>query len=188
MRTNVFKWLIVVLTLHIFAVMAGLLHGLNGKNEALWIAVVFAASYSVASAFVVYIAQRKWLVFTYAIADGLGVLAYYFDGTPQSVISVYFGVYTFGLIASTIYISSKQTRKRNGNTGKQSSGVRATTGKTTVGSRKPDSKSISSNNRKRNITYGTIADKTDVGIRQRKPRSSAGSKDNATATEGSSFA
>lgn len=105
MKSNIFKWLIVVLTIHIFSVMAGLLHGLNGKNESLWLAFIFAASYAVASAFVVYIAQKKWLIVCYAVADGLAVIFYYFSGTPAWLISIFFGVYTFGLIASTIYLS-----------------------------------------------------------------------------------
>ena len=111
MKQQVFKWLIIVLTVHIFSVMAGLLHGLNGQNDSIWVAAIFAASYSLASAFVVYIANRRWLVFCYAIADGLAVLFYYFAGTPQWLISMFFGIYTFGLIASTIYIQA--TRKRN---------------------------------------------------------------------------
>lgn len=105
MKTNIFKWLIIVLTLHIFSVMAGLLHGLNGKNESIWLAFLFAASYAVASAFVVYIAQKRWLIMCYAVADGIAVIFYYFSATPEALISIFFGVYTFGLIASTIYLS-----------------------------------------------------------------------------------
>lgn len=103
---EIFKYLIIILTIHIFSVLAGLLHNLNGKNESLWLAFVFAASYSIASAFIVYLANERWLIICYAAADALGVLCYYFNGIPQWIVAIYFAVYTFGLIASTIYLSA----------------------------------------------------------------------------------
>lgn len=131
MKKNVFKWLIVVLTIHIFSVMAGLLHGLNGQNENLFAAIVFAASYSVASAFVVYIANRNWLIIGYAVADGLAVLFYYFSGTPEWLISVFFGFYTFGLIASTIYLTRNGKQRNPANSRSRTKPTRRTGNKKT---------------------------------------------------------
>lgn len=129
---EIFKWLIIILTIHIFSVMAGLLHGLNSKNESIWLAFVFAASYSIASAFIVYLANERWLIYSYATADGIGVLCYYFTGIPQWIVAVYFAVYTFGLIASTVYLTSDTTSeilvmKRQGKSVKE---IANTTGQT----------------------------------------------------------
>lgn len=108
-QPSIFRWLVIILTIHIFSVLSGLLHGLNGKNESIWLAFTFAASYSIASAFIVYLANERWLIISYATADAFGVLCYYFSATPQWIVAVYFAIYTFGLIASTIFLTSDQT-------------------------------------------------------------------------------
>lgn len=108
---SVFKWLVVILTVHIFSVLSGLLHGLNGKNESLWLAIIFAASYSIASAFIVYLANERWLIISYAAMDAIGVLCYYFSNTPQWMVAIYFAIYTFALIASTIFLTSDETQE-----------------------------------------------------------------------------
>jgi hypothetical protein len=160
--------------------MAGLLHGLNGRNDNLWVAVVFAASYSIASAFVVYISQRRWLIMAYAVADGLGVLFYYFAATPPWLISVYFGLYTFGLVASTMYLSLSPTEMlKSGLNKKQVSEL------TGISKHKLNiqTNANTSNNRKRNPTVGGVTNKTDEPIRQRKRRTAKDSQDNTTVTK-----
>ena len=103
-KTNVFKWLIIILSVHILSVQAGLLHGLSGKNEALWLAIIFALSYSAASGFIIYLSDKRWLIFIYAVADGIGVELYYEQSIPSLYIVIYFALYTFLLIYSTVLI------------------------------------------------------------------------------------
>lgn len=109
-KTQVFKWLVIVLSIHILSVQTGLLHGLSGKNESIWLAFVFAISYAVASAFIIYLSDKRWLIFIYALADGVGVELYYEGTVPPYLIVIYFALYTFLLIYSTTLID-KNTAK-----------------------------------------------------------------------------
>ena len=115
-----FKLLVIVLTVHIFSVQSKLLYFLSPEmkvklpftftdlNEHAYLAMVFALSYSLATAFIIYMSEKKWLVLTYAVMDGLAVLLYYGDNTYK-VTSVYFALYTFLLIGSVIFMRQTPT-------------------------------------------------------------------------------
>ena len=129
-----FNALIIVLTVHIFSVHTKLLYYLSPEisnhhtfsyltlDEPSILAMVFAVSYSLATAFIIYKTNKKWMILTYAGADGLSVLLYYFTKIPIAVSAFYFALYTFFLIASAYYIREKQSpihaMKANGMTQK----------------------------------------------------------------------
>lgn len=111
------KYLIIILSVHIFSVHAKLLYLLNGGdsfsflnvNEPTILAMVFAVSYSLATAVVIYNTENKSIIFTYAVLDGVAVLLYYFAVIPIAVAAFYFAIYTFILIASVITIKKPIT-------------------------------------------------------------------------------
>jgi len=78
-------------------------------DEAAILAMIFALSYSIATAFVIYLTKKRWMVMTYAGADGIAVLLYYFTKIPVEVSAFYFALYTFFLIASTTLIKDSET-------------------------------------------------------------------------------
>ena len=121
MNQNTFKALIIVLSIHIFSVHTKLLYYLNPEitdkisfsflnfTEPAILSMVFAVSYSLATALVIYLTQKQWLILTYAIADGAAVLLYYFAEIPMWVSAIYFALYTFFLIASITFLQEPQT-------------------------------------------------------------------------------
>lgn len=107
------KPLIIILSIHIFSVQTKLLYLLNGGvdfsylniTEQTILAMVFSLSYSIATAIIIYKAPTKRMVILYAILDGLAVLLYYFTIIPLWTGSIYFAIYTFCIIASTIALN-----------------------------------------------------------------------------------
>lgn len=121
MNHSTFKALIIVLSIHIFSVHTKLLYYLNPEvtekvgfsflnmSEPSILSMVFAISYSLATALVIYLTQKKWLILIYAAADGLAVLLYYFTDIPMWISAFYFALYTFFLIASITFLQEPQT-------------------------------------------------------------------------------
>lgn len=117
------KALIIILSVHIFSVHSKLLYYLNPEltekasfsytnlNEATILAMIFALSYSVATALAIYNTNNKRITTTYAILDAIGVLLYYFTAIPMLVTSFYFAIYTFVLINSVISVNSSKKAK-----------------------------------------------------------------------------
>jgi len=115
------KPLIIILTVHIWAVHTKLLYYLNPEmvekipfsyltfNEPTVLAMIFALSYSLATAFVIYKTDTKRIIITYAVLDGLSVLLYYFTKLPIWISAFYFSIYTFILIASVISVRIPDT-------------------------------------------------------------------------------
>ena len=108
------KYLITILSIHIFSVQTKLLFLLNGGggefsfitfDEPTILAMVFSMSYSIATAIIIYKSASKRLVILYAMLDGLAVLLYYFTAIPIQAGAVYFAIYTFCIIASTLSMS-----------------------------------------------------------------------------------
>ena len=85
MKGKAFNFLIIVLTVHIFAVQTKILYFLSPElaqkgsfsvmdmNEHAWLAMIFALSYSMATAFIIYLTNKWWIRLVYAIMDGLAV-------------------------------------------------------------------------------------------------------------------
>lgn len=107
-KKAIFKWLIIVLSLHILSVQTGLLHGLGEKNKMMIFALIFALPYSAASGFIIYLSEKKWLIFLYALADALGVGFYYMTNVILWIIVLYFSLYTFLLIFSIVFIDKNE--------------------------------------------------------------------------------
>ena len=117
MKPKHFKILIIALSVHIFSVHTRLLYYLNPEistkqgfsylniDEPTILAMIFALAYSVATASVIYITNRKSLIFTYGILDAFGVLLYYFTSIPIEYGAIYFALYTGILIVSTMYLN-----------------------------------------------------------------------------------
>lgn len=119
---KMFNWLIIVLTIHIYSVQSKLLYHLNPEFiEGQWhnftyskldepsiLAMIFALSYSIATAFVIYLSKKRWMILSYAVFDGLAVGLYYFTDTPRWINVVYMALYTFFLIASTTFIRNTE--------------------------------------------------------------------------------
>lgn len=115
------KYLIIILSVHIFSVHAKLLYYLNPElvektsfsfanlSEPSILAMVFALSYSLATAVVIYNTENKRIIATYALLDGVAVLLYYFTKLPMFLSAFYFAIYTFILIGSTITIKKPIT-------------------------------------------------------------------------------
>ena len=120
MKPKHFNKLIVALSFHIFSVHSRLLYYLNPEiltkqgfsyltiDEPTILAMIFALSYSVATAFVIYISNRRSLIFTYGILDTFGVLLYYFTSIPIEYGAIYFALYTGILIASTVFLNGSE--------------------------------------------------------------------------------
>ena len=109
--------LILALTFHVFWVNIKLLYDLNfTDNESsgvviskeFFLAFLFAMSYSIATISVIRLTRKKNLITTYAILDALGVLLYYFEQFPDPFRAIYFSVYTFILIRSTIFLDNPE--------------------------------------------------------------------------------
>jgi len=77
-------------------------------DEYAWFSILFALAYSIGTAIIIYITKKRWMILTYAIADGLAVLLYYFTKIPIEVSAVYFAMYTFFLIASTTWMEQRE--------------------------------------------------------------------------------
>lgn len=119
------KALIIILSVHIFSIHAKLLYYLNpeigNKNpfsfldlsEPMVLSMIFALSYSMATAFIIYKSNSKRLIIVYAALDALGVLFYYFTFIPIYVTAFYFAIYTFILIGSTISIKDNKQKPTN---------------------------------------------------------------------------
>lgn len=115
--------LIIVLTVHIFATHTKLLYYINPEvldkqafsflslNEHTMLSMVFALSYSMATALVIYKVNTKWIVLAYAALDGLAVLLYYYLAIPTWVSGIYFAVYTTFLISSTFIVKEHTVKK-----------------------------------------------------------------------------
>lgn len=115
------RWLIIILSFHIFSVQTKLLYLLNGGenfsylnlSEQTVLAMLFSLSYAIATAIIIYKSTNKRLIILYACLDALGVLLYYFALIPIAVAAFYFAIYTFVLIASTIaFIDTSATTQR----------------------------------------------------------------------------
>lgn len=112
------KALIIILSIHIFSVQTKLLYLLNGGDvfsflnvdEPTILAMVFSLSYSIATAIIIYKSQSRRLIMLYAVLDAIGVLLYYFQIIPVAVASFYFAIYTFCIIASTLYLGQKKEK------------------------------------------------------------------------------
>lgn len=106
------RTLIIILSVHIFSVQTKLLYHLNGGEvfsflnltEQTILAMVFALSYSAATAVVMYLSDDSRLIIIYAGMDGLAVLLYYFKFIPDWFSAFYFAGYTFLLIYSVIAV------------------------------------------------------------------------------------
>ncbi len=119
-RTQQIHILILALTFHVFWVNIKLLYDLNFSvgqvvqghrsyfSKEVILAILFAFSYSIATITVIRLTKRKSLITTYAILDSLGVLLYYFESIPDPVRAIYFAVYTFILIRSTIHLDNPE--------------------------------------------------------------------------------
>ena len=117
MKPKHFNKLIIALSIHIFSVHCKLLYYLNPEitikqafsylnmDEPTILAMVFALSYSVATAFVIFITNRRSLILTYALLDTMGVFLYYFTTIPIHYGAIYFAIYTGILIASTMFLN-----------------------------------------------------------------------------------
>ena len=77
-------------------------------DEPTVLAMVFALSYSVATAFVIYISKRRSLILAYGIIDTIGVLLYYFTSIPLHYGAIYFALYTGILITSTMFLNGPE--------------------------------------------------------------------------------
>lgn len=120
MKPKHFNKLIIALSIHIFSVHCKLLYYLNPEistkqafsylnlDEPTILAMVFALSYSVATAFVIYISNRKSIIFTYGFIDTIGVLLYYFISIPIHFGAIYFALYTGILIISTMFLNGPE--------------------------------------------------------------------------------
>ena len=96
MKTNYFRLLIVALTIHIFSVHCRLLYYLNPEvsdkhsftfltiDEPTVMAMVFALSYSLATAFVIISTKRRTFIILFGVLDTIGVLLYYFIAIPHN--------------------------------------------------------------------------------------------------------
>jgi hypothetical protein len=69
------------------------------------LAIVFAISYSVASAFAILASTDKKIIILFGVLDAIGVLLYYITYIPLQISAVYFSIYTCSLILSTIRTS-----------------------------------------------------------------------------------
>ena len=110
---NKFSALVIVLTFHLFFVQTKLLYFLSPEidekglfsllsmNEHSYLAMLFALSYSLATAFVIYLTKKRYVILVYALLDGLAV-GFYYLSAPFQVVAPYFAIYTFVLIASTL--------------------------------------------------------------------------------------
>ncbi len=120
MKPKHFNLLIIALSIHIFSVHCRLLYYINPEisikpafsyltfDEPTILAMVFALSYSVATAFIIYISNRKSLIITYGIIDTIGVLLYYFTKIPIHYGAIYFALYTGVLIISTVFLNGTE--------------------------------------------------------------------------------
>ena len=120
MKPKHFNILIIALSIHIFSVHTRLLYYLNPEistkqgfsylniDELTILAMVFALAYSVATATVIYISNRKILIFSYGILDAFGVLLYYFTSIPLEYGAIYFALYTGILIVSTVFLNGNE--------------------------------------------------------------------------------
>ncbi len=70
--------------------------------------MVFALSYSVATAFIIFMTNRKSIIITYALLDTIGVFLYYFTTIPIHYGGIYFALYTGILIASTMFLNGSE--------------------------------------------------------------------------------
>jgi hypothetical protein len=117
MKTNYFRLLIVALTIHIFSVHCKLLYYLNPEvtekhsfsfltvDEPTILAMLFALSYSLATAFNISSTSKKSLVVFFGGLDMMGVLLYYFTSIPLYFGAIYFAIYTGTLIISSMYLN-----------------------------------------------------------------------------------
>lgn len=120
MKSKHFNILIIALSIHIFSVQTRLLYYLNSEistqqdfsylnfDEPTILAMVFALAYSVATASVIFITNKKILIFIYGILDSIGVLLYYFADIPIKYGAFYFALYTGILIVSTMYLNGNE--------------------------------------------------------------------------------
>lgn len=119
-RTKTIDILIFALTFHVFWVNIKLLYNLNfvdGQIGAestiilagkLILAGLFSLSYSTATVSIIRLTRMKQLITTYAVLDAFGVLLYYFAQIPDEIRAIYFAVYTFVLIRSTIFLDNPE--------------------------------------------------------------------------------
>jgi hypothetical protein len=120
MKPQHFNKLIIALSIHIFSVHCRLLYYLNPEittkppfsflniDEATVLAMVFALSYSVGTAFVIFISKKRSLILIYGIIDTIGVLLYYFTSIPIHYGAIYFALYTGILISSTMFLNGPE--------------------------------------------------------------------------------
>jgi glycerol uptake facilitator-like aquaporin len=78
-------------------------------DEKTVLSIVFALSYSIATAFIIYLTDKRYIIFTYASADAIAVLLYYFPDIPLYLSAIYFFLYTFILIASVSFINKPES-------------------------------------------------------------------------------
>jgi hypothetical protein len=77
-------------------------------DEPTVMAMVFALSYSLATAFVIISTKRKTFVILFGILDTIGVLLYYFIAIPIYFGAIYFALYTGALIISSMYLNGSE--------------------------------------------------------------------------------
>jgi hypothetical protein len=112
--------MIVALIIHIFSVHCKLLYYLNPEatekhsfsfltiDEPTVLAMLFALSYSLATAFNISSTSKKSLVVFFGLLDMIGVLLYYFTSIPLYFGAIYFAIYTGSLIVSSIYLNNPE--------------------------------------------------------------------------------
>ena len=79
-------------------------------NEPSVLAMIFALSYSIATAFIIWLTKKRWMILSYAVLDGLAVALYYYSETPLWAKVFYFALYTFFLVASTTFIRDDKSK------------------------------------------------------------------------------
>ncbi len=116
MRLKGFKYVIIALTPHLLGVHWRLLYYLNPEvvdkdlfsflifDEPTIISLVFAFSYSIGTALIIYITTKWYLISIYAILDAFSVFLYYFVDIPLEYVAIYYAIYTGILITSIIFL------------------------------------------------------------------------------------
>jgi hypothetical protein len=110
------KTLIIILSVHIYVIQTKLLYLLNGGSNFSYLSldeqgilsIIFAISYSIATAIILYKQPNPILIYLYAFLDAMGVLLYYFTKIPLWIGAFYFMIYTFCIISSTIAFRIKK--------------------------------------------------------------------------------
>jgi len=77
-------------------------------DEPTVMAMLFALSYSLATAFVIISTKRRAFIILFGILDTIGVLLYYFIAIPIYFGAIYFALYTGALIIASMYLNGTE--------------------------------------------------------------------------------